>query len=268
MDSEHRHELRENELAKFLKNLPDYIREHWAAIVGWACIIAAILLWSPIREWRASKQYQQMSEVTDVIKRVEQEKGTAAMAEDGEAAIMSVGELEELGRSTDNAKLGALALCKSAEALRADVHYGDLSREEVLEETARAKKLYEDALKRAKDDPVMTGMAKFGIGLCAEEVGNYEEAEQVYNEIVSNEEFAATVYPRQAEMRLMFMQDYKTEFTFEEVVEEEAAEEDGAAVEGAEQGSVFEEAASEGEALEQVEVDPSVETEGVEAESK
>jgi hypothetical protein len=57
-------------------------------------------------------------------------------------------------------------------------------------------------------------MANFGMGMCAEEIGDYTKAEKIYNSIIADASFAGTVLPRQAQDRLDKLADNTMRFVF------------------------------------------------------
>ena len=57
-------------------------------------------------------------------------------------------------------------------------------------------------------------MAKFGLGLCAEDMGDFDEAGRIYQSIVDNQDFEGTVFPTRAKLRLEEMEDNKGIFVF------------------------------------------------------
>ncbi|MHC4595136.1 MAG: hypothetical protein ACYS19_09345, partial [Planctomycetota bacterium] len=78
--------------------------------------------------------------------------------------------------------MAALALIKQAEALRTELHYrpGTVSKEDLTAQINQAKAGYADAIERSSFNPSLMAKAKFGLGLCEEELGNFAEAEQIY----------------------------------------------------------------------------------------
>ena len=55
---------------------------------------------------------------------------------------------------------------------------------------------------------------KFGLGLCAEEIADYVEAEKIYGKIIADDAYAGTVFGAQAQDRLDNMADNKVQFVF------------------------------------------------------
>jgi hypothetical protein len=110
--------------------------------------------------------------------------------------------------------MAALALIKRAEALRAELHYGTVEEKYLTSQTNLAKTSYTQALEKCSTDPSLAAAAKFGLGLCAEELGNFEQARQIYSDITANADFEGTVAVAQANRRLETMADYERKVVF------------------------------------------------------
>jgi tetratricopeptide (TPR) repeat protein len=110
--------------------------------------------------------------------------------------------------------MAALALIKRAEALRAELHYGTVQKEYLISQTNLAKASYEKAIEKCPDDPSLAAAAKLGLGFCEEELGNFEQARQIYQEVAAKSEFADTVAAVQAKRRLAVMADYERQIVF------------------------------------------------------
>jgi len=112
-----------------------------------------------------------------------------------------------------------LALIKQAEALRTELHYrpGTVSEQDVTAQINQAKAAYTEAIQtrlRGTSNPSLTAAAEFGLGLCEEELGNFEKAQQIYQIIAENPDFEGTVAVTQAKHRIETMADYKQKVIF------------------------------------------------------
>ena len=134
--------------------------------------------------------------------------------------------LQEIAREAKNDYLAAFALIKSAETLRMELHYrlGEVPQQDVVMQIGRAKDIYNQALVKAGADPSYAASAKFGLGLCEEELGNFDQAKQIYQGIIMDSSLEGTLAAAQAKQRLNTMADYRTKVVFKEP-EELATEE-------------------------------------------
>lgn len=222
MDSEHRHELRDNELVKWIKNTPDFLRENLLPVIGVCCILLGLWMWwaKPLQGLKDNSQRREQSVVTDNIQKIEVEKMVAAQSgmmgqEMSTSLVNMANKIEAAGGESKNKNAAALAYIKSAEALRTDLHYAnEVEREIVLDQIGKAKVLYEKAIAKAGDNPTLTGMAKFGLGLCSEEVGDYEAAGKIYAEIAADAGLEGTIFPIQAAKRVAALVDNQEKFVF------------------------------------------------------
>jgi hypothetical protein len=126
--------------------------------------------------------------------------------------------LEDTAQRCPDGALAALALIKEGEALRAELHYrsASLAPEGLQQQLDRARACYEQALDRAGRNMTLVAMAKLGLGLCAEELEDFERAGQLYTELAMGPEFAGTVFPALAKERLELMPEYKEKVHFAE----------------------------------------------------
>ena len=142
-----------------------------------------------------------------------------ARAEGVDTSIMLLQLADNLQAAAQSAKddqIAALALIKHAEALRTALHYrqGIVSRVELKATINRARAGYGDALEKASPNPSLTAAAKFGLGLCEEELGNFKDAKQIYSDVVADPNLEGTVAVSQAKLRLETMADYKQKVVF------------------------------------------------------
>jgi tetratricopeptide (TPR) repeat protein len=87
--------------------------------------------------------------------------------------------------------MAAFALIKRAEALRTEIHFrlGPLNQQDLTTQINLAKDSYNEAIKRAASLPSLLAEAKFGLGLCEEELGNFEAAQKIYQDVATNPDF-------------------------------------------------------------------------------
>ncbi len=232
MDTEHRHELKTNELADWIVHLPVFLRRNWAQITGLILIVIALLV-LPISKWkRHNAILTQQTETTQLIQKIAQEKVAAIRSQstgilDSQSQLLVVANsLEAAANKASNPYAAALALIKRGEALRADLHYqsGRVERTTVVAQIKQAKKAYESAIEKAQGNLTLIAMARMGLGLCAEEVGNFDRAKEIYEQISAGADFAGTVFPAQAQLRLDFMDDNRTKFVFVEAPQPDLSE--------------------------------------------
>lgn len=224
MKAKHRHELKTNELAEWINHAPQYLRKNAKTIIGVIIILIAIFTWPVLTKMRIRSEEKRNAEVTKVIEQLTRNKMTAIssrMQNTGTSGslLAPAAALKTAAAETKNSSLAALALIKQGEALRADLHYkaGSIDTETIRSNIAQATKAYQLAIKKAKDKPgqaQLTAMAKFGLGLCAEELGEFDKATKIYQQITADAQFEGTVVPAQAQMRLDAMPDNKTRFVF------------------------------------------------------
>jgi len=231
MKPDHRHELKTNELAEWLNNLPQWVKENSISII---CVSAVIIGITTFYIWRiynerevARKQLELSSLISQlfdsqmqILKAQTQERDLSFIL------LQPADNLRIFARSIDDDQMAAFALIKQAEALRKELHFRQVivPEQEVATQINQAKASYAEAIQRCSTNPSLTAMAKFGLGLCEEELGNFEAAEQIYRDITINPDFNGTVAAVQAKLRLETMVDYKPKIVFKPAPKKPAVE--------------------------------------------
>jgi len=220
MKSDHRHELKTNELAEWLGNLPQWTMENLKTIIFVSVLIVAVAAgytWNIYN--KKVVQVREQTELTDMLNQVSGGKmqilQAQAQGRDLSFVLLQPAKnLETFAQNTNNDRMAALALIKRAEALRAELHYGTVEQQYLISQTNLAKASYNEALEKCAANPSLAAAAKFGLGLCEEELGNFEIAQQIYNDIAASPDFEGTVAVVQAKRRLATMSEYKQELVF------------------------------------------------------
>ena len=186
MDTQHRHELKTNELADWLTHAPEYLKKNASTIIGVLLIIIAIITWPMFSRMRVSSEIAKAAAVTESIQNLERDLfGVIQAAEEGgearrqatSALLVNAGALLEQADEIDNPDLAAMARIKRRRrcvpnCITARRTHRDRSTPVRIEQ---ARGAYERALASATT-PTLKGMAKFGLGLCGEELGQRDAA--------------------------------------------------------------------------------------------
>ena len=226
MDSEHRHELKSNELVDLLTHFPQFLKKNANIIIGIALIVIGFVTWPIFSKMSRQKTIAEESRVSESIQLLGQdvmkvlqayEKNPEQLNPSLDAILVNANALMNLTSKTDNPNLAALAYIKAAQAIRTELHLKNdiVSAETVDTQIQKAQDAYEKASSVAAI-PTMKAMAQFGLGLCTEERGQTQQAAEIYQAIVDDEAFAATVFPKQAQLRLDALDDNAESFTFVE----------------------------------------------------
>ena len=165
----------------------------------------------------------ELHKFTSLITQLPQSKMQVVMAQargvDTSIMLLRLADnLRSAAQSTKDDQMAALALIKQAEALRTELHYrpGTVSEQDLTAQINQAKAAYTEALEKAKalPNPSLMATARFGLGLCEEELGNFEDAEQIYSDVVADSNLEGTTAIAQAKQRLKTMTDYKQKVVF------------------------------------------------------
>ncbi len=224
MDSEHRHELKTNELADYIRQVPGFIKRNASTLVGVALILVGLVTWPMFNRMRAEADTAKAAAVADSIQNLERdiyaviqaaEKDAEARQQATSALLVSANALLEQADKTDDADVAALARIKAAQALRAELHFRAdvVDVEQAHTRVGQAQEAYKKAADTATN-ATLKAMAQFGLGLCAEELGQRDEAAAIYKAIIDTPAYAATVFPAQAQHRLDGLDENLSTVTF------------------------------------------------------
>ena len=222
MKAEHRHELVTNELADWIGNLPNFIKENIRPIIGVILILLGLGFWLFRNTQKVAAENKGQIGISERIVSLNQTKfnvlysSTQGM-DASPMLIQATRQLEsQLEKVKDNVNLTAFILIKCAQALRTDLHYQPriLGAGDIETQIKEAQGLYQQAIETAPDNPALVATAKLGLGLCAEELGDFDTAKQIYSDLTQNEDYSSTVSAHQAQIRLEIMDDYKTDVKF------------------------------------------------------
>lgn len=220
MKADHRHELKTNELADWLVHLPQWTKENLKTIIFvLAVLVAAVAVYS----WRFYSRnvvgVREQVEFTNLLNQLAGGKMQILQAQSqgrdlSFVLLQPAKGLETFAQNTSNNNMAALAMIKRAEALRAELHYGTVDEPYLIAQTNKAKTSYAKALEKCSANPSLAAAARFGLGLCEEELGNFQEAKQTYRQIAENPDFDGTTAKAAAKQRLETMDDYTQKLVF------------------------------------------------------
>jgi tetratricopeptide (TPR) repeat protein len=219
MKSDHRHELKTNELADWLMHFPDWAEQNRTTLIAAGVLVVVVLGVYIVRLYQGdSAAVRNQMRLTTLITRLDEEKRVAIQASPdkflGFAAIAA--ELKDFADHAGNNRMAALALIKRGEALRAELHYGptQLTADDVAKQVDQAKQSYTQALQLASSAPDLAATAKFGLGLCEEELGNFSQAKEMYLAVAKEPTYEGTAARAAAANRAKAMEDYKSAVVF------------------------------------------------------
>jgi hypothetical protein len=222
MKSEHRHELKTNELAMWIANLPQWAEKN-AKTITYVSVVAVLVIASVVFYWyrKDVESVQKRAEFTKLLGELPQVRGQI-VKDYGQGKdysfmlIQTANELQTFAQNTKNNQMAALAFIKRAEALRMELHYRreTPSEQDIATQINQAKSSYAEAVEKASSIATLAAIARLGLGLCEEELGNFTEARQIYNEIAAGSTFEGTSAAAEAKQRLVTMDDFQGKIVF------------------------------------------------------
>lgn len=223
MKSEHRHELKTNALAQWISDMPEWSKENRRTIILVSVLTVVFVGYLFLYGHKKKAiNIEEQTELTNlIVKRMSNAKVQSIQAQsqgfDNALEFMQVSDaLYKFSKKTKNDDRSALALIKAAELLRTELHYrlDPPPSTDIKIQIDKAVGYYEQAIKKTGKNPGLAAMAKFGLGLCQEELGNFSGAKEIYTEIADSEDFEGTATALEAEFRLAEMDEYKTRVIF------------------------------------------------------
>ena len=222
MKSEHRHQLKTNELAEGIEHLVQWAKQNYKTLIYVGIITVLVIgsfFWQK-RKGNLDAAAEQL-ELTKILTKIPQEKAgiisAKAKGEDRSIMLIQIADnLDNIAKNTDNNQMAAIAFIKEADLLRTELHYrsGNINKDDLTTQIERAKNSYNQAIEKNAENPSLTAAAKFGLGLCDEELGNFQQAKQTYNDIIENPGFNGTVAAHQAKQRLEIMDHFQKNLVF------------------------------------------------------
>lgn len=221
MKSERRHELATNELAGWIANFPQWLNENMTTVIVGAIIVVGLIAYTVFFYSREGKIVEnRQSQTTSLLEQVRWQKETVVAGKVQGLGVSDIflntaGSLQTAATETDNANLSALAMIKRAEALRSELHYRPKIAEKDVQtyQLQEAKKIYEEAMAKATV-PTISAMAEYGIGLCLEDMGDFDGAKAVYKKIADANEYQGTSFSARAKFRAETFGDYQGKIAF------------------------------------------------------
>ncbi len=222
MKSDHRHELKTNELADWIAHFPEWARQNRTTLIAAGAIVLLVLIVYFVRFYRGNlvsvrSQTRLTSLVAEVPQQISRVANAAAQDRDESyVLVQSQKDLQDFADKSSNSDMAALALIERGAALRAEVHYrlSEISRDDLIKQIGQAQASYQQALDRKPSSPALAAAALYGLGLCQEELGNFDKAGEIYREVAQKPEYAGTTAQASAAYRLKVMNDYKTDLVF------------------------------------------------------
>ncbi len=217
MKAEHRHELKTNELADWIVHFPQWAKENLRMIIYISVVaiaVAGVYIWNYYQKniIAANERQRFTVLINELAHNKQQSINLARRGTDySYILIQTANKLRNFAQNTKNNNMAAMALIKSAEALRTELHYrmGRVGAQDFRSQIDKAKTAYNQAVEKAQENPSLKAIAIYGQGLCEEELGNFEKAKQMYRQLEEDPAFESATARASAVHRLAVMDDYR-----------------------------------------------------------
>ena len=165
MRSDHRHELKTNELADWIANFPEWANKNRTSLVAAAAVILVALLVYFVSFYRTNvvsvgNQTRLTTLVTEVPQQMSRIASAAMQGQDESYVLVQTEQdLQDFAQKSSNNDMAALALIQRGAAARAELHYrlSEISHDELVKQMAKAQASYQQALDRKPSLPVSGG---------------------------------------------------------------------------------------------------------------
>jgi tetratricopeptide (TPR) repeat protein len=218
MRSDHRHELKTNELADWLMHFPEWAEENRNTLIIAGAAVVVFLAIYVVRLYRGeSAATETQRQLTKLVRDVGTEKSIAAQSPEKYIGFsMKATGLGEFASRAGDRQMAAFALIKRGEALRADLHYATDANNagDQLKQIEQAKQSYTEALQKAGSTPSLAAAAKFGLALCEEDAGNIDKAKEMYQQLAKDPNYEGTAARAAAASRAKIVDDFKSKVVF------------------------------------------------------
>jgi tetratricopeptide (TPR) repeat protein len=230
MKSKERHELKGNELAEWFAGLPEWFSQNRNKVIYIAAIL--IILGIALFWYRYQKnviepaRYENFTE--QLVKLPMYKPGIVQsnlQGKDETAYLRDLDtKLQDSFSAIKNVRTEAIGYIEQAQILRTEIHYRAAipDKSQLTEQINKAKQAYNNALQvlagsGSQDSSVVTmleAMANYGLGLCEEELGNFDEAIKKYKQITEKPAYQYTIASAEAKQRLAVISDFEKPVAF------------------------------------------------------
>ena len=219
MKAEHRHELKTNDLAIWLGNLPNWANQNLRTIIYISVIVVLVLASSIyLRYQKTVVAEREQNNLTAIVSQLPQQKAFIAQkqleGQDNAYMLFQLtDELDSIAKNASNDEIAATALIKGAEVLRTELHFrfGAISQQDITTQIGKAKDYYTKAINtylKRSPNPTLEAIAKMGLGLCEEELGNPDAARKIYQEVATGTAYEGTAPAAAAKQRFVAMDSF------------------------------------------------------------
>jgi hypothetical protein len=218
MRSDHRHELKTNELADWLMHFPEWAEQNRNTLLIAGAAVVVILAIYVARLYRGeSAATHNQTQLTTLVRDLTREKSIAAQTPEKFLGFgITTNDLGDFANRVGDRQMAAFALIKRGEALRSELHYATDQNAvaDMAKQIDLARQCYTTALQKASDAPSLAATAQLGLALCEEESGNIDKAKEMYREMAKNPAYEGTAARAAAVNRAKTVDGYKSAVVF------------------------------------------------------
>jgi len=219
MKAEHRHDLKTNELAAWIGNMPVWANQNLRTIIYVTVVVVlALASFFYYRYQKTVVAAREQGNLTALLSQLPQQKTFIAQkqlkGEDNAFTLLNLTDgFDGIAKSASSDAVAAMALIKNAEIMRTELQlrFGSISQQDITTQIGKAKDSYTKALDiylKRSPNTALEATAKIGLGLCEEELGNPDGARKLYQEVATGAAYEGTAPAAAAKQRLVAMDSF------------------------------------------------------------
>jgi Tfp pilus assembly protein PilE len=219
MKAEHRHDLKTNVLAAWLGNFPAWANQNLRTIIYVTVVVVLVLAsFFYYRYQKTVVAVREQTNLTALLSQMPQQKAFIAQkqmrGEDSAFTLLNLTDgFDSIAKTASSDAVAAMALIKNAEIMRTELQFrfGSVSQQDIAAQIGKAKETYTKALDiylKRSPNPSLEALAKVGLGLCEEELGNPDGARKLYQEVATGAAYEGTAPAAAAKQRLTAMDSF------------------------------------------------------------
>lgn len=213
MNSEERHKLHTNELGEAIEEMPEILRKHWLAIGGIIVLIIVVLVsWTGLKHSIKTNQIKNQQALAKIVvsrnKSIVSSVGNDLNYHPASEAV----SFRDMAAGNSSSPIGYNAAIQEGKTILSKLYFSKeyMTPEQKAEICQKAKDVFDAVGQKYSNNASAVCQSKIGLAAVATELGQYDEAEKLYNSILEHKDaLASTAFPAMAEVRLAKLAEIK-----------------------------------------------------------
>ena len=213
MNSEERHKLHTNELEEAIEEMPEILRKHWLAIGGVVVLVIVVLVsWTGLKHSIKASEVESQQALAKILVSRNKSIISASGSDQNYNPVSEVVSFRDYAAGNSGSPAGYNAAIQQGNTILSKLYFSKeyMTADQKAEICNKAKEVFEAVGQKYSNNASAVCQSKFGLAAAATELGNFDEAEMLYNSILEHKDaLASTAFPAMAEARLAKLKDLK-----------------------------------------------------------